>query len=140
MTIFGTLGIAASGITTNRRWMDALSDNIANLSTVASPDDPAGAFRERFVVAQAQAYGSGEGGVRVVEGRLGNAEGRLTYLPDHPLAGTEGPLTGYVRMPDVDMSTQMTSLIMAQRGYQANVSVVDRARESYQAAIQIGRG
>ena len=34
----------------------------------------------------------------------------------------------------------MASLIMAQRGYQANVSVVDRARESYNAAIQIGRG
>ena len=140
MTIFGTLGIAASGITTNRRWMDALSDNIANVSTATSPDDPAGAFRERFVVAQAQAYGSGEGGVRVVEGRLGSAEGRLTYSPDHPLAGTQGELAGYVRLPDMDMSTQMTSLIMAQRGYQANVSVVDRARESYNAAIQIGRG
>ena len=90
-------------------------------------------------MAQAQAYGSGEGGVRVVEGRLGNAEGRLTYQPDHPLAGTEGELKGFVRLPDMDMSTQMTSLIMAQRGYQANVSVVDRARESYNAAIQIGR-
>ena len=140
MTIFGTLGIAASGITTNRRWMDALSDNIANVSTVRSPDDPEGAFQERFVVAQAQAYGSGEGGVRVVEGRLGNNVGRLTYQPDHPLAGTEGELKGYVLLPDMDMSTQMTSLIMAQRGYQANVSVVDRARESYNAAIQIGRG
>ena len=140
MTIFGTLGIAASGITTNRRWMDALSDNIANVSTVRSPDDPEGAFQERFVVAQAQAYGSGEGGVRVVEGRLGNNVGRLTYQPDHPLAGTEGELKGYVLLPDMDMSTQMTSLIMAQRGYQDNVSVVDRARESYNAAIQIGRG
>ena len=105
MTLFGTLGIAASGITTNRRWMDTLSDNIANVSTVTSPDDPAGAFRERFVVAQAQAYGSGEGGVRVVEGRLGNNVGRLTYQPDHPLAGTEGELKGYVRLPDMDMST-----------------------------------
>lgn len=140
MTLFGTLGIAASGITVHRRWMDALSDNIANVSTVTGPDDAAGAFQERFVVAQAQAYGSGEGGVRVAEGRLGSAVGRLTYSPDHPLAGTQGELAGYVRLPDMDMSTQMTSLIMAQRGYQANVSVVDRARESYNAAIQIGRG
>ena len=33
----------------------------------------------------------------------------------------------------------MTQLIMAQRGYQANVAVVDRAKETYQAALQIGR-
>jgi flagellar basal-body rod protein FlgC len=30
-------------------------------------------------------------------------------------------------------------MIMAQRAYQANLSVVDRARESYQAAIQLGK-
>jgi flagellar basal-body rod protein FlgC len=34
----------------------------------------------------------------------------------------------------------MTQLIMAQRGYQANLSSVDRAREAYQAALQLGRG
>jgi len=28
---------------------------------------------------------------------------------------------------------------MAQRGYQASAAVVDRAKESYQAALQIGR-
>ena len=37
------------------------------------------------------------------------------------------------------MSEQMGALIMAQRGYQVNAAVVDRARESYQAALQIGR-
>jgi flagellar basal-body rod protein FlgC len=46
---------------------------------------------------------------------------------------------GYVRYPDIDMSSQMTQLIMAQRGYQANAAIVDRAKESYQAALQIGR-
>ncbi len=44
-----------------------------------------------------------------------------------------------MRYPDVDMSSQMTQLIMAQRGYQANAAVVDRAKETYQAALQIGR-
>jgi len=31
-------------------------------------------------------------------------------------------------------------MIMAQRGYQANISNVDRVKETYQAAIQMGRG
>ena len=42
-------------------------------------------------------------------------------------------------MPDIDMSTQMTQLIQAQRGYQANLAVVDRARDAYLAALQIGK-
>jgi flagellar basal-body rod protein FlgC len=31
-------------------------------------------------------------------------------------------------------------MIMAQRGYQANISALDRAKAAYQAAIQMGRG
>jgi flagellar basal-body rod protein FlgC len=57
------------------------------------------------------------------------------HQPDHPLADADGN----VRYPDIDMASQMGQLIMAQRGYQANAAVVDRAKETYQAAIQIGR-
>jgi flagellar basal-body rod protein FlgC len=57
------------------------------------------------------------------------------YEPNHPLADE----AGYVRYPDIDMASQMGQLIMAQRGYQANAAVVDRAKEAYQAALQIGR-
>jgi flagellar basal-body rod protein FlgC len=65
----------------------------------------------------------------------GSAEGVLAYEPDNPMADTEG----YVRRPDIDLGSQMAQLMMAQRAYQANLSVVDRARESYQAAIQLGK-
>ncbi len=65
----------------------------------------------------------------------GSAEGRLAYDPNNPLADEDG----MVRMPDIDLGQQMSSLIMAQRAYQANAAVVDRARESYLAALQIGR-
>jgi flagellar basal-body rod protein FlgC len=65
----------------------------------------------------------------------GNAEGRIVYEPDHPLANADG----YVKYPDIDMSSQMTQLIMAQRGYQANAAVIERARASYEQAITIGQ-
>ena len=61
--------------------------------------------------------------------------GGSSTSPTNPLADEDG----YVRYPDIDMSSQMTQLIMAQRGYQANAAVVDRAKETYQAALQIGR-
>lgn len=131
--LFGAFGIAGSGVTVYRKWMDAVSDNIANLSTVRSTGEEA--FRSKYVVAQAVDYGSGEGGVQVGGIALGSAEGRLVYEPAHPLADEEG----YVRYPDIDLGAQMAQLMMAQRGYQANLAVVDRARDAYSAAIQVGR-
>jgi flagellar basal-body rod protein FlgC len=33
----------------------------------------------------------------------------------------------------------MTQMMMAQRGYQANLAVIDRATQAYQAALQLGK-
>ncbi len=132
MTTFGAIGVASTGMTVYRKWLDAVSDNLANMNTVRPTGEEA--FQARYVVAQAMA--GEQGGVQVAGIALGSAEGRLVFEPNHPMADAEG----YVRYPDIDMSSQMTQMIMAQRGYQANAAVVDRARETYQAALQIGRG
>ena len=134
MPIFDTFGISGSGLMTHRKWLDAVSDNIANVNTVRRTDEDA--FQQRMVVAEAVEYGTGEGGVRVARAEFGNAEGRLVYQPDHPLADDEG----YVKYPDIDLGDQMSQMIMAQRGYQANLAVVERATAAYQAALQLGKG
>ena len=131
--LFGALGIAGTGLTVYRKWLDAVSDNLANMSTVRSTNEAA--YQARYVIAEAVDYGQGDGGVQVGGIALGNAEGRLVYEPNHPLADEDG----YVRYPDIDMASQMSQLIMAQRGYQANAAVVDRAKASYESALQIGR-
>ena len=132
--MFDSLDISGSGLSVHRRWLDAVSDNIANINTVSSTDGEA--FKERMVVAQAVDYGSGEGGVRVARAEFGSGEGRLVYEPDHPLADDEG----YVRYPDIDLGDQMTQMIMAQRSYQANLASLERATNAYQAALQLGKG
>ena len=132
--MFDALNISGTGLYAHRKWLDAVSDNIANINTVSSTDGEA--FKERFVVAQAVDYGSGEGGVRVAGAAFGNAEGRLVYEPTHPLADDEG----YVRYPDIDLGEQMTQLIMAQRGYQANLASIERATDAYRAALNLGKG
>jgi flagellar basal-body rod protein FlgC len=134
MAIFDTLGISGSGLLVHRKWLDAVSDNMANVNTVNPFDQDA--FQERLVVAQAVDYGSGEGGARVARVEFGDAEGRIVYEPDHPMANEEG----YVRYPDIDLGDQMVQLLMAQRGYQANLAVVERATSAYQAALQLGKG
>ncbi len=109
--------------------MDAVSDNLANVNTVTSTEDAA--FQARYVTAVANADNQG---VSAVGSEWGDAEGRVVHEPDHPLADEEG----YVRYPDITLSDQMGSLVMAQRGYQMNTAVVDRAIDIYRAAIQIG--
>nr|BFE67565.1 flagellar basal body rod protein FlgC [Actinoplanes digitatis] len=130
MSTFNAIGTAATGVTVYRKWLDAVSDNIANIDNVSKTSE--NAFQARYVIAQEAQDGNGAqvGGIA-----LGSAEGILSYDPDNPMADTEG----YVRLPDIDLGSQMAQLMMAQRAYQANLSVVDRARESYSAAIQLGR-
>ncbi|MGY1815464.1 flagellar basal body rod protein FlgC [Blastococcus sp. SYSU D00820] len=132
--MFDSLDIAGTGLYAHRKWLDAVSDNISNINTVSSTDGAA--FQERFIQVQAVDYGSGEGGVRVTGAQFGDAEGRLVHEPDHPLADADG----YVRYPDIDLGEQMTQLIMAQRGYQANLAAMERATNAYQAALQLGKG
>jgi flagellar basal-body rod protein FlgC len=134
MSTFDALRIAGSGLYSHRKWMDAVSDNIANINTVKPPGEDA--FRSRMVVAEAVDYGSGQGGVRVAGTKFGSADGRMVYEPDNEMADANG----YVKYPDIDLGDQMTQLLMAQRGYQANLATVERATNAYQSALQLGKG
>lgn len=128
------MNISRSSMSVHQTWLDAVSDNIANVNTVRSTADEA--FRSRYVVAQAVEDGGAGRGVRVAGVELGSVEGRIVYEPTHPLADAQG----LVRLPDVDLGEQMTHMIMAQRGFQANVSNIYRVKACYDAAIQMGRG
>ena len=119
---FDAIGIAGTGLTVHRKWLDAISDNIANINTASRTDDAA--FRARYILAQTSDQSPG---VYVAGTAQGSAEGRLADAD------------GYVRYPDIDLGDQMSQLILAQRGYQASAAIVDRARNSYEAALQIGR-
>jgi flagellar basal-body rod protein FlgC len=134
IAVFEALGISGSAMDVHQQWMDAISDNIANINTVRPTSGAA--FQARYIMAAAVENGSTGAGVAGVGVALGSAEGRLVYSPDNPQADAKG----YVRMPDIDLGEQMSTMIMAERGYQANVSNLDRVKETYEAAIQMGRG
>lgn len=132
MSIFAAMNIAYSGLVVDRKWLDAVSDNIANMNTVSRTDEKA--FQARYVLARANQYGT-NGGAYVAGVGWGDPAGRVVSDPSNPLA--DG--AGNVRLPDIDLSEQMTHLMMAQRAYQANLAVVDRSKSMYEAAIGIGK-
>lgn len=133
MATFGALGVSGSALSVFRTWMDAVSDNVANAETVKRTSEEA--YRPRFVVATALETPDGQGaGVGVAGIALGDPNGRVVNDPTNPLADADGN----VRYPDVDMGDQLTQMMVAQRDYQANLAVVDRARDSYLQALRIG--
>jgi flagellar basal-body rod protein FlgC len=134
MALFDAMSIAGTGMLAHRKWLDAVSDNISNINTASRTSEDA--FKERMVNVQAVDYGSGDGGVRVAGVEFGSGEGRMVYEPSNPLADSNG----YVKYPDIDLGDQMAELMMAQRGYQANVAVIERAKDAYTAALRLGKG
>ena len=138
-SLFGSLGVAYSGMDTYKTWIDATADNVSNINTVRRTDQ--NAYQAKFVVAAA-VPGGGSGnaagigkGTSVAGVELGDAQGKVVYDPNHPLADANG----MVRYPAVELSDQMTNLIIAQRAYQANVTVFERARDAYTRALEIGK-
>ena len=134
MGLFQALDTATSGVSVASTWMNAISDNVANVNTVR----PAGEepFRAELVVAKALGspgqVGTGVA-VQSIERKAGDPE--VVYDPENPLADAQGNVT----RPLVDMSEEMTNLMIASRTYQANLSVMDRVRDAYMQALQIGR-
>ena len=130
MGAFETLRIASSSLGAHQTWLDALASNIANVNTITSTDQAA--FQAQMLIVRESAGG----GVEVAGLAFSDPEGRLVHDPTNALADEDG----YVRAPEMDMSSQMTQLVMAQRGFQAAVQVTKDAQDTYNAALQIGRG
>ena len=132
--LFNSLDIAMSGAIVSRTWMDAISDNVANVNTVRPADEEP--FRARLIVARSERTADGTPrGVEVDSVLLSGGDPALVYDPNHPFADENGLVT----RPVVDLGQQMTDLVLASRSYEANLSVIDRVRDTYMAALRIGQ-
>jgi len=129
MGAFDTLSIASSSLGVHQTWLDALANNIANVNTVTSTSQ--NAFQAQMLIVRS----APGGGVEVAGMALSDPAGRVTSDPANALADANGN----VRLPELDLSSQMTQLIMAQRGFQASVQVTKDAQDTYNAALAIGR-
>jgi len=152
MGMFDSFNISATGLTAQRLRMDLISSNIANATSTRTPDG--GAYRrKRAIFAPINIrpnyksplvpgridHGQGKG-VRVVKIEDDKAPFRLVYDPHHPDSVKTGPKKGYVEMPNVNVVMEMTDLVTASRSYEANVMMVNNAKQMYNKALEIGRG
>jgi flagellar basal-body rod protein FlgC len=137
--MLSALDISTSALVAQRSRMNAISSNLANISTVVNEAGQPEPYQPRFVVFQTDtSVGShGAAGVRVSSVETANVEPLWKYQPGHPAAIKEGPRTGYVAYPNVNMITEFTDALEAARSYEANLGAMDITKDLAQQTLRI---
>lgn len=160
MGIFSAIDTSASGLTAQRLRLDLISNNVANINTTRTAQNTAAgnpipyqrqvavfvprAPETSFSNVLNQAYTNPAGaGVEVAAVTQDQAPFRMEYNPDSPDAAKTaeaGIPVGYVRMPNVNIVTEMVDMISASRAYEANVTTLNASKSMMAKALDIGRG
>lgn len=146
MGLFQAFDICASGMTAQRFRTDIIAENVANVNTTRTEDGTP--YRRKMVTFaerdkdtfhtlytnRMRRYGGN--GVKVAK-VLDDEETDyiMKYDPSHPDADENG----YVSYPNVNIVQEMTDLIDASRGYEANVTAFNSVKNMAQAGLQVGK-
>ncbi|HAX72560.1 MAG TPA: flagellar basal body rod protein FlgC [Firmicutes bacterium] len=139
MSVFSAMNISASALSSERLRMDVISGNIANANTTRGANGEA--YRRKIAVFEENLVNANNGlssslsGVKASGIIEDNSELKQVYDPTHPDANEEG----YYSMPNVDVTSEIIDLMVAQRAYQLNVTAVNAAKSMYTKALEIGR-
>lgn len=127
--------IAASGLEAQSMRMRLVSENLANAqSTGQTPGaDPYG--RKVITFEGEVDRDTGVNFVKIDDVQYDPEPFRLEHNPGHPAADANG----YVKMPNVNMLTEMADMREAGRAYDANLQTIKQAREMISMTIDLLR-
>jgi flagellar basal-body rod protein FlgC len=126
-----TLKISAAAMTAQTTRLRIIAENLANESATATT--PGADPYRRKIVTFRNVLDQETGGklVKVNKVLPDSSPFELRYVPGHPAADANG----YVRFPNVNSMVEMADLKDANRSYQANVDVIDVAKNMLSRAI-----
>lgn len=133
MSYFDILKIASTGLSAQRIRINVISSNLANANTTRTEDGTP--YQKREVVFRTILDGELRGGVRVEKVVKDEKPPILKYEPGHPDANEEG----YVAYPNINPIEEMVNMLEASRSYEANVTVLNTAKQLALKALEIGR-
>lgn len=151
--MFTTFRTAAQGMAVQREKIAVASRNIAIAGTTAPPDSnqeirpqsvrTSLGDRDNFqqmlldnVAAQRGGNRNAESGTHNLGPRMQVVETpsfRFEYDPNHPDADENG----MVQYPDIDLIREMTTIVSANRLFEANVSVVEAEKQIIRRSLEI---
>ncbi len=131
--------ISVSGMVAQRARLDAISGNIANISTTRNEAGQPEAYQPRFVVFETteKDMPSGSAGVMVSHVGIDQREPLWKYEPGNPDAVKEGPHAGEVAYPNIDMTQEFVHALDATRAYEANVGVMEISKDLARQSLRI---
>ncbi len=130
MSIDAIMEASRAGLAYERLRMEAASKNIAAANMpLAKNVSPVRAE----VLNKSQSFGQYVAG-NLVQVNQTNAATRAVHDPGHPMADAQG----MVHYPATDLVQEMTTLMTASRGYEANVRAFNLLRGMTMKAIEIG--
>jgi flagellar basal-body rod protein FlgC len=134
--MFSSLDVSTSGLVAQRSRLNAISSNIANMSTTRNEQGQPEPYQPRFVTFQTDNNVStpgGGAGVKIGSVQHSNEPPKMKYEPGHPDADPQG----FVRYPAVDMTTQFVDALEATRAYEANIGVIEVTKNMSDQALRI---
>jgi flagellar basal-body rod protein FlgC len=160
--LFGGFDISSKGLSAQRKRMNAIASNVANAETTKTEDGSP--YRRKIVLLKSHAqqtfsnimqssglkmsattdghFAGGGFPSTQVDGTPGGVSAEETtdssafksvYDPGHPDADERG----YVKMPNVNVVTEMVDMISASRSYEANVTAVNAAKTMARDTLEI---
>jgi flagellar basal-body rod protein FlgC len=157
--LFSAFKISGEGLSVQRRRLSATANNLANINTTRDVDGEPykrevvkvssvgnGGFGDELNMslgldASDSLHQSGFAGGGNLNGQSylradtikDDASYRLVHDPSHPDADKEG----YVRLPNINIVTEMVEMISAQRSFEANSGVLDAVKNMARDSLEI---
>lgn len=132
--------ISASGLYVQRKRMDIIAANLANMETTRTENGLP--YRRKMIVLGAEPvedfntlFRHSLKAAKVEEVVEDPSPFLRVHDPGHPDADEEG----YVMKPNVDLVVEMTNMLMARRVFEANVTAMKTTRQMALKALEIGR-
>jgi flagellar basal-body rod protein FlgC len=140
MSFLLPLDISSSGLETQRRRMDIIASNLANIETTRT--EGGGPYRRKIVMMGPKKMGgAGESfyshleGVMIDDVAEDQSPFKKIYNPGHPDANK----AGYLLKPNVDLVVEITNMLMARRVFEANIAAIKTTKQMALKAFEIGR-
>jgi flagellar basal-body rod protein FlgC len=135
MDLVNSLHIAASGMKAQSDRLRVVSENIANADSLGTRPGEAPYRRKVISFRNHLDKEMGVDKVEVYKYGYDKSEFEKRYDPGHPAADAEG----YVQVPNVNTVLEMVDMREAQRGYEANLNVIEVSKGMLQRTVDMLR-
>jgi flagellar basal-body rod protein FlgC len=139
--MFPALDISTSGLVAQRTRLDAISSNLANLSSMQrNAKGEMEPYQARYVTFQTDDQlqtKDGAVGVKIANIETEQVQPNYRWQPEHPFAIKDGPKKGYVAYPQVNMTAEFVDALVATRAYEANLGVMELTKNMAQQSLRI---